>query len=226
MSEPEVFAMKRTQERNATRGKILEGARLLFWEQGYEATTLADVAGRTGVNLGSVYYFFRTKEKLLLGVLDLYTQLLYPALIEPLFARVDDPIERIFGLLEGYRQGLVMTHCTRGCPIGNLALEVGDVMPRAREQIACIFEGWRGWVRKCLEDARDRLAPDTDIKGLAIFILTVMEGAVMQARAHQSLEPFDASIAQLRQYFNHLQENSKRRHRSAATSQKRKAHRK
>ena len=217
--------MERLPGGDHTRARILEGARLLFWEKGYEGTSLADVAGRTGVNLGSVYYFFRTKEKLLLGVLDLYTQLLFPILIEPLFARVEDPIERIFGLLEGYRQGLVMSQCTRGCPIGNLALEVGDSMPGAREKIASNFEGWREWVRKCLEDAKDRLPPDADIKGLAIFILTVMEGAVMQARAHQSLEPFDASVRQLRDYFNHLQGNAKRR-RSAVTPRKRKVHRK
>ena len=37
-----------------------------------------------------------------------------------------------------------------------------------------------------------------------MFVLSVMEGAVMQARAHHSLEPFDASVAELRQYFNRL----------------------
>jgi AcrR family transcriptional regulator len=203
------------------RSRILQGARLLFWEQGYEATTLADVAERTGANLGSVYYFYHTKEELLLGVLDLYTELLFPVLIQPLFARVQDPIERIFGLLDGYRQGLVLTGCTQGCPIGNLALEVGDAMPRARTKIAANFEGWRSWVRKFLDDAKDRLPPDTDIHSLAVFILTVMEGAVMQARAHQSLEPFDASVRQLRDYFNRLLTPRQRKQLPAARSQTR-----
>jgi len=203
------------------RSRILEGARLLFWEQGYENTTLADVAERTQANLGSVYYFFHTKEDLLLGVLDLYTELLFPVLIRPLFERVKDPLERIFGLLDGYRQGLLLSGCTQGCPIGNLALEVGDAMPKARAKIAANFEGWRGWVRKCLEDAKDRLPPDADIHALAVFILTVMEGAVMQARAHQSLEPFDASVLQLRDYFDRLQ-GPKPKNRPAARPGKRK----
>jgi TetR/AcrR family transcriptional regulator, transcriptional repressor for nem operon len=201
--------MEPAQAGEGKRSKILEGARLLFWEQGYEGTTLADVAKRTGANLGSVYYFFHTKEELLLGVLDLYTELLFPVLIQPLFERVRDPVERIFGLLDGYRQGLQLTGCTRGCPIGNLALEVGDAIPRARAKIASNFEGWRGWVRQCLEDAKDRLPADADLHGLAVFILTVMEGAVMQARAHQSLEPFDASVRQLRDYFNRLQTDAR-----------------
>jgi len=112
----------------------VETARVLFWERGYEATSLADVVEKAGARGGSLYHFFRTKEELLLAVLDRYVELLWPLVIEPVFTRLHDPIERIFGILDGYRQGLVYTGCTQGCPIGNLALEVCDDLPRAREK--------------------------------------------------------------------------------------------
>jgi hypothetical protein len=35
-------------------------------------------------------------------------------------------------------------------------------------------------------------------------LLTTMEGGVMQSRAYESVEPFDASVAMLRDYFNRL----------------------
>jgi TetR/AcrR family transcriptional repressor of nem operon len=187
-----------------TKGKLVEAARRLFWERGYEATSLQDVVERARAKSGSLYYFFRTKEDLLLAVLDHYVDLLWPAVIEPAFGRTADPIERIFSILNGYREGLVYTGFTHGCPIGNLALEVSDEYPRAREKIARNFEGWRKWIRKCLEEAAGRLPAGMDGERLAMFILAVMEGAVMQARAHHSLEPFDASVAELRQYFNRL----------------------
>ncbi len=176
----------------------------LFQAQGYNATSLADILEQAGVNSGSLYYFFPSKEELLLAVLDRYTELLYPIVIEPVFARVSDPIERIFGLLERYRQGLMVTGCRRGCPIGNLALELSDAHPRVRERVAANFEAWCGWVRQCLEDAGSRLPPDLDRGELASFVLTVMEGGVMQARAHQSLERFETSVKQLRDYFGRL----------------------
>jgi len=182
----------------------VESARVLFWERGYESTSLADVVGHAGVRSGSLYYFFRTKEELLLAVLDLYMELLWPMVIEPVFVRVTDPVERVFGILDGYRHGLVYTGCTHGCPIGNLALEVCDDLPRAREKIAKNFEGWRRWIKTCLDDAQDRFPSTVNREQLAVFVLTVMEGAVMQARAHQSLEPYDASVAQLRDYFDRL----------------------
>lgn len=37
-----------------------------------------------------------------------------------------------------------------------------------------------------------------------MFVLTVLEGAIMQARAAQSPAPFDQSVSQLRQYINLL----------------------
>ncbi len=192
------------QPQPSTKGRLVEAARLLFWERGYEATSLHDVVERAGAKAGSLYYFFRTKEQLLLAVLDRYMEMLWPAVIEPAFARTNDPIERIFAIMDGYRQGLLYTGFTGGCPIGNLALEVSDELPRAREKIAKNFEGWRKWIRQCLDDATGFLPANLDRERLAVFVLTVMEGAVMQARAHHSMEPFNASVEQLRDYFNRL----------------------
>lgn len=184
--------------------RLVEAARALFWEKGYEATSLGDVVKRAKANPGSLYYFFKTKEDLLLAVLDRYTELLWPAVVEPAFKAVDDPMVRIFAILEGYRQGLMTTEFARGCPIGSLSLEIGEALPRARGKIATNFDGWVGWVKKCLGDAGDQLPPETDRAALARFVLTVMEGAVMQARAYHSLEPFDSAVEVLRDYFSRL----------------------
>ena len=138
---------------------------------------------------------------MLLAVLDWYMENLFPVLIQPIIAHISDPIERVFALLDGYRKALVATGCTYGCPIGNLTLELGDSLPRAREKLALNFEGWRTWVRKFLDESGDRLPEQLDRAELAMFVLTVMEGGVMQARAQQSIEPFDAGVRQLRTYF-------------------------
>ncbi len=103
-------------------------------------------------------------------------------LLEPAWHGVADPIERIFALLADYRQRLVESDCTYGCPIGSLALELHEPDPPVRLLLAANFEGWIGHVQACLEQARDRIGPDTDTRRLATFILTVMEGGVMQAR--------------------------------------------
>jgi len=192
------------ETRLPTRSRLIEAARELFWLQGYEGTSVADILEKAEVNSGSLYHYFSSKEELLVAVLEQYKEMLWPMVIEPAFRRVSDPVARIFAILEGYRRGLLYTVFTGGCPIGNLAIEVGDHHPEARKRIAENFDGWVDWIRKCLEDAGERVPPQVDRQQVAQFVLTVMEGAVMQSRAHASIAPFDAAVAHLRDYFNRL----------------------
>jgi hypothetical protein len=117
---------------------------------------------------------------------------------------VDDPIERVFGILDGYRQLLTMTKFRLGCPVGNLALELGDSHPRVRKLLAELFELWCDAVRQCLYAARGRLPSDIDTKELARFVLNTMEGAVMLARTYRRIEAYDDAVNRLRDYFERL----------------------
>lgn len=189
-----------------TREKLVEAAQRLFLEKGYEATGVSEILRAAEVNSGSLYYFFKTKEALLLAVLDWYVAHLHPLVLEPVFSRVEEPLHRVFAILSGYRLMLTMTDCRQGCPIGNLAIEMSEKSEAVREKIALNFTNWRKAIVRCLEEARDVLPRETDAERLSMFILTVMEGGVMQARAHRSLEPYDASVAQLKDYFVRLTE--------------------
>ncbi len=187
-----------------TKERIVLAAMKLFHNQGYHATGMADILRAAEVGSGSFYYFFESKEVVLLAVLDKYVELLHPAVMQPAFTLSDDPIERIFVVLDRYRGFITDTNFKFGCPIGNLALEVAAEKPAVAEKIALNFSNWCKAIESCLQAARDRLPGDLDMHGMSKFILTVMEGGVMQARAHKSIEPYDISIRQLRDYFNRL----------------------
>src|SRR3954470_1848048 len=49
---------------------LVEAASTLFHRQGYEQTSLADIASAAAVPLGNVYYYFKTRDELLKAVLD------------------------------------------------------------------------------------------------------------------------------------------------------------
>ncbi|HEY6375225.1 MAG TPA: TetR/AcrR family transcriptional regulator [Edaphobacter sp.] len=183
----------------------MQAALYLFWKQGYAATGMAEILERAHAKPGSLYYFFKTKEELLLAVLRLYAATLHPIVMDPVFTQTDDPVEQIFGVLEFYRKNLIATGCTYGCPIGRLALEIGEEQLEVHKLLADNFDGWTAAVEGCLKAAGDRLPAELDRAALSQFVLTVMEGGVMQARAHRSLAPFDASVAQLRNYLRLLE---------------------
>ncbi len=198
------MAKKTPTPRTQTRDKLVETARQLFHKHGYRATGIAEILREAEINSGSLYYFFPSKEDLLVAVLERYKEVLKPWIIDPAFERVADPLERVFTLLDGYRRQLIESEFKEGCPIGNLALEMSDEHPRIRELVAENFVAWRAAVEESLHELSDRLPEEPDTHRLAAFVLTVMEGGVMQARAHASLEPYDNAVEILRDYFERL----------------------
>jgi AcrR family transcriptional regulator len=188
------------------REKIIMAALELFWLKGYNSTSVADLLSRTQLNSGSLYHVFPSKQDVLIGVLETLRDNIGPMLLEPAWGAVDDPIDKIFALLAHYRIGIVETDCTYGCPIGSLALELHEPDPQVRALLAANFDAWTGAVEQCLNDAGSRLPEKLDRHALAEFILTTMEGGVMQARTYRDVAYFDRAVAQLRQHFEFLEE--------------------
>jgi AcrR family transcriptional regulator len=187
-----------------TRTRLMSAAMELFVLQGYAATGLAQIARQAGVLPGSLYYFFPTKEDLLIATLELRKALLGPEVLDPIWAKCADPIERVFGLLRGYRSMLELTEFRHGCPIGNLVIEVGETHPRSRALLVQNFDNWLDAVEACFTEAGPRLPRASDARSLAVFVLTTMEGAVMLARAYRNFEAYDAACVHLRDYVERL----------------------
>jgi TetR/AcrR family transcriptional repressor of nem operon len=184
-----------------TRDRLINSARYLFWERGFAGTSMADLLAHADVNSGSFYHFFESKEALLREVLKGYLHALRPMVVDPAFAQTDDPVERIFGILAGYRGRILQTDCKYGCPLGRLALEIDPENRPAHKLIAENFQGWIGAVRECIDQIKPRLPKNTDSEALATYVLAVMEGGVMISRSYGSVDPFDRAVKQLRQHF-------------------------
>jgi TetR/AcrR family transcriptional regulator, transcriptional repressor for nem operon len=186
----------------ATRQRLVESARYLFWERGFAGTSMADLLAHAKVNSGSFYHFFDSKEALLREVLEGYLVALGPMIVDPAYASTPKPIERIFAILAGYRERILMTDSQYGCPLGRLALEIDPENRPAHKLIAENFRGWIGAVRECLEAAS--LPKGTDLEALATYVLAVMEGGVMLSRSYGSVAPFDHTVKALREHFQLL----------------------
>ena len=191
-----------------TKMRLAVTAMRLFSEKGYESTSVADILKGAGANSGSLYHFYPTKQDVLIEVLRMYRDGIFPMLLAPAWEGVRDPIEKVFALLAQYRRALEMSECVYGCPIGNLALELHEPDPPVRDLIAVNFDGWVRAIEACFVEAGARLPAGLDRHGLAIFTLTTMEGGVMQSRTHRNLEAFDRSVAMLRDYVTRLEKEA------------------
>jgi AcrR family transcriptional regulator len=84
---------RRTRERAETRQRILEAAREMFVEQGYEATTMRGIAARIEYTPTAIYHHFRNKEALMAELCAIDFKALGAAFLK--IERIEDPIERL-----------------------------------------------------------------------------------------------------------------------------------
>lgn len=187
-----------------TRTRIVLAAMELFAQKGYHATSMSELFSRADVHTGSVYHFFPGKQDVLLAVLAAYRDGIGPMLLEPAWKGEKDPIERVFALLARYRELIVRSDCTYGCPIGSVSLELHEPDPAVRELLAANFAAWAAAVKEQLDAAGARIPRDVDRAALAEFTLTTMEGAVMLTRTHRDVAYFDRAIEQLRDCYDRL----------------------
>src|SRR5213596_3812228 len=84
---------RRERERGETRRKILDAARRMFVQQGYEGTTMRAIAAKIGYTPTAIYHHFKDKDALVAELTGLDFRALAQALQET--GIVGDPLERL-----------------------------------------------------------------------------------------------------------------------------------
>ena len=77
--------MAKNNHKEHTRERIINSAKTLFAEQGYQKTTIVDISKRAGLSEAALYDYFQGKEDLLLTIPDLWVSELVRDLEEQLF---------------------------------------------------------------------------------------------------------------------------------------------
>jgi TetR/AcrR family transcriptional regulator, transcriptional repressor for nem operon len=183
--------------------EVLDRAMAVFWERGYEATSIQDLVEATGLNRGSLYATFRDKKQLFLAVLARYAH----RVGNPLLAELADPdprraIERMFAAI---LQRTSDSTQPRGCLITNTALEC----PRSGDDISRTIAAWVGQQESALYHVLLRaqttgaLSRTQDCRALARFFVGVAQGlnvvhkamadpAVLQDMVRVAMQVWDA----------------------------------
>lgn len=121
--------------RGFDRDVVLDAAVRVFWENGYEGTSLDVLTAAMGINRPSIYATFGKKHDLFLAAIDRYAAVQGMAQSAPLR---EEP--NMKDAVAGYYRQIVKTVSSgdrpRGCLIGSVATEVAERDPVVREKIA------------------------------------------------------------------------------------------
>ena len=109
---------------------IYHKAARIFHEQGYEATSMSDIADAVQITKGGLYYYIESKEDLLFRIINHGLDWLDKEVIEPAHA-LTDPEERLRCIIRNHGQGLLKG--SRVIPI--LTEELSPLSPKHRQHI-------------------------------------------------------------------------------------------
>ena len=106
------------------RDAALAAAMLLFWEQGYTSTSLAQLLHAMGISRSSFYAAFGDKRDLYLEVLKLFYERTRTMLVD---TRIESPAERLRNFFDKTVAGVPRQRAARGCMMVNTVLELAGV---------------------------------------------------------------------------------------------------
>lgn len=162
-----------------TRRKIVEAADQLFYEQGFEATSFADIAQAVGLSRGNFYYHFKTKDEILDAVIAARIDKTR-SMLDAWETAMASPDERIRSFIQILivNQAKIMAH---GCPVGTLCNELAKLDHVAKDAAADLFTLFRAWLARQFA----ALGREADADVLALHILMRSQGVATLATAFQ-----------------------------------------
>ena len=166
-------------------------------ERGYEATGVAELCDAAAAPKGSFYHWWPSKQALALAMLDQQWERAREHVFEPAFGPGGPLLEQFARytrlLVASVRREVEQTGSVRGCPFGNVAVELANrdrvIGSRAEEILSEI----RGVFASAIAAAKDvgELPADLDATDVAEAILAHLEGLFVLAKARNEPAVFE-----------------------------------
>lgn len=175
-----------------TRQRILDAARELIHTRSYADVGIAAICERAGVQKGSFYHFFPSKQELTLTVLDTFYEKTEERIGQAFEADIPSMarLERMGELAyEAQKTLQADTGKVLGCAFGNLATELSTQDEAIRKKVDHIFGKFRKHIAMVLQEASDRGdISGIDVAATAEAMLAYFEGVMMMAKTQNDLE--------------------------------------
>ncbi|MEY9212977.1 TetR/AcrR family transcriptional regulator [Thermobifida halotolerans] len=172
----------------ATRERLVDGARELIETHGYSGTGLNQILAVSGAPRGSLYFHFPGgKDELVAAALERAGEEV-AALLRTLSEESADLAEYVRRLVGVFAARTEESGFAKGCPLATTALDVAAVNDRVHAVCRRVYASWQAVLA-------DRLAAEgwspREAEADAWSALSLIEGALLLARATRSTEPLD-----------------------------------
>lgn len=188
-----------------TRDQIVEAADQLFYRQGFEHTSFADIAGKVKISRGNFYHHFKSKDEILDAAIE-RRMAKTRTMLDRWEIEGDEPAARIrsfINILIANRPDIERY----GCPVGTLCTELAKLRHPARGEANELFTLFREWLRRQFT----LLGRKKDADMLAMHILARGQGVATLAASLRDEKFIDQEVQQMHKWLEQLCGNSRAR---------------
>lgn len=162
--------------------EAVKRAMLLFWEKGYQATSLSDIQRDLDIGRASLYAAFGDKESLFLKALALYRER-YTSTLSVLDqdAPAMELLQKLFNRLAALYTG---ASTPQGCLVLAASLECGTAQDTVGQAVSALIAYGEDKLQRTLMRAQKEgsLSRDADVKAIARFLMASSQGMAALAR--------------------------------------------
>jgi TetR/AcrR family transcriptional repressor of nem operon len=195
--------MKKKEQSELTRLKILQAAIREIHRNGYKAASLDNILSSTDLTKGALYHHFSDKRELAHAIIEEYLRMLVDLYwIRPL-DNCADPVECLQGLITRNIEGLPDDEVFYGCLLNNLANETSGTDEELRAHIDRIYRSWEQAFADSLREGQKKgmVASTINPDDVAKFIVATLAGARSLAKNEKSRGPLIACSNSLVAYL-------------------------
>ena len=178
-----------------TRRKIVAAADQLFYEQGFEKASFADIARVVEISRGNFYYHFKTKDALLGAVIE-HRLDERRAMLSRWQQQEADPVIRIKNFIN-----ILIANQTQimafGCPVGSLCSELAKLDHTLKTEAAQLFTLFAEW----LEDQLVQLGYREQASDIAMHLLMRSQGVASLANVFQDADFIRREVEAMNQWL-------------------------
>jgi len=199
--------VKQETKSKETQDLIINTSFELFYEKGYNATSIPDIMKETSLSKGAFYHHFKNKHEIGKKVIEnIIRKRIKEGFIEPLAELNRNIPELLLYVFTNRIKNYSEREKALGCPANNLVGEIGYTEQDFRVILKSLFEEWREALINAIEHGKNRLEIKKDVNSssVAISLICAFEGVRSVRKVYDDDKIFNEFMQSMGSFIKNL----------------------